>query len=122
MKDANYGPFYAAGLYPQLAQLFRWHGYALAVHGSVANDFDLIAVPWVATASEPSEVIAAVLKKFAVEKLGSDQPTTKPLGRVAYKVHLSFSSCALDISFTPRVSGAAHKDVVRDDWRFGCVG
>lgn len=47
MKPANNAPFYAAGLYPKLADIFRSHGYALAVHGSVGTDFDLIAVPWV---------------------------------------------------------------------------
>src|SRR5271154_4799160 len=45
VKPANNGPFYAAGLYPKLAEVFRSHGYALAVHGSLASDFDLVAVP-----------------------------------------------------------------------------
>jgi len=27
MKPANNGPFYAAGLYPKLAEVFREHGY-----------------------------------------------------------------------------------------------
>lgn len=104
MKPANYGPFYAAGLYPKLAEVFRDHGYALSVHGSVGTDFDLIAVPWVYEAADPLDVIDACLKRFAFEKLGEPRkPTAKPHGRVAYKLHMSFGTCSLDISFTPRL-------------------
>jgi len=103
MKDPNNGPFYAAGLYPKLAKVFREHGYALAVHGSVGSNFDLIAVPWVDEAGDPRDVIEACLKKFAFEKIPEQtKPTPKPHSRHAYKLHLSFGDCALDISFTPR--------------------
>ena len=102
MKPSNYGPFYAAGLYPKLSELFRSHGYALAVHGSVGTDFDLIAVPWVDEAGDPADVITEVLSKFAFDEMPAHGPTTKPHSRVAYKLHMSFGDCALDISFTPR--------------------
>lgn len=103
MQSANNGPFYAAGLYPKLAEVFKAHGYALAVHGSVASDFDLIAVPWVEEAGDPTDVIEACLKKFAFDKIPDQRkPTPKPHSRVAYKLHLSFGDCSLDISFTQR--------------------
>ncbi len=38
----------------------RIHGYALAVHGSLARDIDLIAVPWRPDVSTPTEVAEAV--------------------------------------------------------------
>ena len=101
MKPSNNGPFYAAGLYPKLSELFRSHGYALAVHGSVGTDFDLIAVPWTDEAGDPADVIAECLSKYAFDKMFHG-PTTKPHSRVAYKLHMSFGDCALDISFTPR--------------------
>ncbi len=104
MKPANYGPFYAAGLYPKLAEVFRKHGYALAVHGSLANDFDLIAVPWIDNVSAPSAVIAEILENFAVGFRDQDKPDMRPHGRAAYKLALSFGDCALDISFTPQLS------------------
>jgi hypothetical protein len=103
MKPANNGPFYAAGLYTKLAEVFRSHGYALAVHGSVACDFDLIAVPWVDEAADPDDVVTALLARFALKRTDLDrEPTPKPHGRIAYSVHLSFGDCCLDISFTPR--------------------
>ena len=108
MKDPNYGPFYAAGLYPKLAKIFREHGYALAVHGSVGTDFDLIAVPWRAeNVTEPDAVIAVIFDRYDFKRANPDRipkPEAKPHGRIAYKVHLSFDTCSLDISFTPRAT------------------
>ena len=101
MKPANYGPFYAAGLYPKIAEVCRWHGYALAVHGSLANDFDLIALSWGVEVSEPSEVVAELVNTFAFER-DIPEPTTMPHGRVAYTIPFSFAECRMDLSFTPR--------------------
>ena len=36
----TYAAVYAAALYPDLCKLFQKHGYALAVHGSLARDFE----------------------------------------------------------------------------------
>jgi hypothetical protein len=102
LKPANYGPFYAAGLYPKLAEIFRAHGYALAVHGSLANDFDLIAVPWIAEAGEPQVIAEEIQKRFAARFSRCDEPSARPHGRIAYKLALSFDNCSLDVSFTPR--------------------
>lgn len=41
MQAANHAPIYAACLYPELAESFRTKGWALAVHGSLARDFEL---------------------------------------------------------------------------------
>ena len=107
MKPANYGPFYAAGLYPKLAEVFRSHGYALAVHGSVGTDFDLIAVPWrEENVSDPEAVIAVLFARYDFKHSNPErmpQPEAKPHGRIAYCLNLSFDTCALDISFTPRL-------------------
>ena len=116
MQKANYGPFYCAGVYPKLAEIFREHGYALAVHGSVASDFDLIAVPWIDAAAEPAAVIAKVFERFVFDKTDPCEPTSAPHGLVKYKLHMSFGSCSLDICFVPRldlvpggrVSGSGH--------------
>ncbi len=60
MKDANFGPLYAACLYPEMAEIARKHGYALAVHGSLARDFDLIAIPWTENPSTSQQVVSAI--------------------------------------------------------------
>jgi hypothetical protein len=52
MKDPNRAPFYAC-LYHGLCSVARKHGYALAMHGSVVTDLDLVAVPWTKEAVDP---------------------------------------------------------------------
>lgn len=93
----NYGPVYSAAMYPDLAKIFQAHGYALAVHGSLARDFDLIAFPWVENPSEPSQVIKHVVSEFAVTT--DWLPALRPHGREAYILNCGFGNCAIDISF-----------------------
>lgn len=97
----SFAPFYAAGMYPELAKMFQEHGYALAVHGSMARDFDLIAVPWVSRPKSHKTVIKAIEKRWAIEF----PITSKKMkhGRIAYNVSVSFGTCYLDISFFPGV-------------------
>lgn len=97
----NYGPVYAAALYPELAAIFVKNGWALAVHGSLARDFDLIAVPWIEEPATPDFVLAEVMEKFAVEYIG--EPTDKPHGRISHTLSIGFGECAVDLSFTPIV-------------------
>lgn len=96
----NYGPVYAAAMYPDLARIFVDHGYALAAHGSLARDFDLIAIPWVDKPSTHDVVIDAILSKFAIEIIG--EPTCKPHGRVSHSLSVGFGCCQVDLSFMPR--------------------
>ena len=93
----NYGPVYAAAMYPDLAKIFQSHGYALSVHGSLARDFDLIAVPWAENLSSPQTVLADVFKNYAVRQIG--EPGKKNHGRVAYTISCGFGECAIDLSF-----------------------
>ena len=96
----NYGPVYAAALYPGLAEITRRHGYALAVHGSLARDFDLLCVPWVEQPSTPEEVIESITQEYAVELRGGP-PTEKPHGRRAWTLSVGFGECYIDLQFMP---------------------
>lgn len=102
MKPANYAPLWV-GCYPELAEIFRSHGYALAIHGSLGRDFDLIAVPWIEYPSEPETVIKAVTEQYAFRYHGGHEH--KEHGRHAYTLTLSFGECFVDLSFTPRIFG-----------------
>ncbi len=109
----GFGPIYAAGMYPKLAKIFQKHGYALAVHGSVMNDFDLIAVPWVETVSEPEVVLADVYKSLSL--INKSGPSVRAHGRRAYMLNISYARCALDISFVQPSGGWKIEVEPRDD-------
>ena len=95
----NFGPVYAAALYPRLCSIFQKHGYALAVHGSVARDFDLIAVPWAKRVSPREVVLAEAFSKIALRREG--EPVMREHGRIAYSISIGFGECACDLSFLP---------------------
>lgn len=99
MKSANNAPVYAS-LYAELAEVFQTHGYALAIHGSLARDFDLVAIPWVHSPANPLTVLQAIEKAFALKIAGPPEP--KPHGRSAYSMVFAGGIACLDISFTPR--------------------
>lgn len=63
----NYAPLYAAAMYPLLASICHEHGYALAVHGSLANDFDVIAIPWCKEVSTPRKLMNVIQKQTALK-------------------------------------------------------
>lgn len=92
----NYSPVYAA-LYPAFAKIFQKHGYALAIHGSMARDFDVVAIPWGEKLSKPEVVIKEITKEFAIDQIG--EPSRRNHGRIAYTISIGHGECALDLSF-----------------------
>jgi len=100
MKPANFAPVYV-GMYPPLAEIARKHGYALAVHGSMGRDFDLIAIPWVDGAANPQDVVDSITAEFALKEIGT--PDIKEHGRIRYTLRVSFGECFVDLSFMPLI-------------------
>lgn len=101
MKPANFAPVYAC-LYPGLAEIARAHGYALAAHGSLARDFDIVCIPWVERPSPPQKVVDAITKAFAIRQIGA--PELRLHNRLVYTISVQFGECSLDLSFMPTVS------------------
>jgi hypothetical protein len=71
--------------YPSLRRVAKEHGYALAIHGSLARDFDLIAVAWTAEASPPDVLVEAMC---AANQLLVTVPDAgnKPHGRMGFTI------------------------------------
>jgi hypothetical protein len=103
-------------LYPMLVSIARRHGYALAVHGSLHRDFDLVAIPWVEEASDALTLIKAIKRATRTvthheenDHLVKDcAPNLKPHGRVAYSLHVTnygMYAGYLDISVMPKKKG-----------------
>lgn len=94
-----------ATMYPSLAAIAREHGYALALHGSMARDMDLIAVPWTEEAGEPEDLIAA-LQEYTICYLSpADKlPVLRPHGRKVWSLHFETGgSDYIDLSVMPRL-------------------
>lgn len=98
----NFGPVYAAAMYPDLARIAQSHGYALAVHGSLARDLDLVAIPWAEELSPVESVLKSMTEEFSIE-VSADSPARRNYGRVAYTLICGFGHCQIDISFFPYI-------------------
>lgn len=93
-----------AALLPILQEKIRPLGYALAVHGSMNRDFDLIAVPWdegaVAPASDVHRAIFDAVSPYRVPNI-KHGPEKKPHGRIGWIIPLH-AGAAIDLSVMPR--------------------
>ncbi|MFA5394442.1 MAG: hypothetical protein WC346_00300 [Methanogenium sp.] len=100
-------------IYPMLLQIAKDHGYTLCVHGSLHRDMDLVAIPWIKEASDPldlihdiKEIIGVVFHHEETDYIeGSDKPTAKPHGRLAWSLHVTNKGMYggyLDISVMPK--------------------
>ena len=101
-------------LYPELVRIAREHGYALAVHGSVQRDFDLVAIPWAEEATDALTLVKALKAATGGVTTNSEfddlipscSPTPKPHGRVCYSIHFTERGAQgpyIDLSVMPRV-------------------
>lgn len=96
-RPCNFTPrtreFYRA-LMPALRFVAQRCGYALAVHGSLKTDIDLIAAPWRDHAVS-AEYLAGEIQKVTKVIIGTARtrecdpnPTKKPCGRLAWSFYL----------------------------------
>lgn len=87
---------------PLLAEVAREHGYALAVHGSMQRDLDLVAIPWIDGPSGPVELVGALFDRLrfasAIDK--PDGPTARPHGRLGWIIRLD-GGAYIDLSVMP---------------------
>lgn len=98
MKPPVMAPLYVA-IYPELCELFRSHGFALSIHGSLAKDFDLIAVPWAESVSSPETVLQSLESEFGMKSVHGAVATQKNHGRKCYTVIMGCGTCYIDLSF-----------------------
>lgn len=97
-------------LYPMLCEIARPLGYALALHGSMNRDMDLIAVPWIEEAEKPERLVDAIKERIDGYTGWDNHPgKLRPHGRrgwlIWFKgVDLPFGGGAcIDLSIMPRI-------------------
>lgn len=112
-------------LLPALRAVARSKNYALAYHGSLSRDIDIIAVPWTEQACEPLELFEAL--RAEAERVSGHtafvlndekakptdylkrSPEPKAHGRLGWAIHIAGTATYLDLSIIP--TGQAHADV-----------
>lgn len=91
-------------LVPILTKAARECGYALGLHGSMARDLDLIAVPWIEDATDADTLVARLVEAcggFLREERAQRDPVARPHGRLAWSIHLG-GGPYIDLSVMPR--------------------
>lgn len=96
-----------AMLYPRLREVARQHGYALALHGTLEKDLDVLACPWVEGASDADALAEALRDRLGGAFAGGPEHhgSVKPHGRRAWTILLLGSAGYVDLSVMPLVAG-----------------
>lgn len=99
--------FYRSAL-PKIREAAKECGYAVAVHGSLRRDLDLIAVPWKDEHADKDVLAHAVMRAACGMTLNGFRWENKPLGRVA----VSFPVCWTERSESfPNETNLGHIDL-----------
>lgn len=84
-------PVFYAVLYNDFKRAALELGYALAMHGSMHSDMDLIAVPWIENAKPIEDLVAAINDCIGHTVWAEHNLTNKvekPHGRVTYTLSI----------------------------------
>lgn len=97
-----------AQLLPKIREAGKTLGYAIAIHGSMSRDLDLLAAPWIENAQPAEalvEVIADAVRGFVIGDVTArgtvDQPTIQPHGRRSWNICWG-GNPMIDLSVMPR--------------------
>lgn len=87
-------------MWPLFREIALDLGYTLALHGSMASDMDLLAVPWIEDA-KPVEDLIKAFSDCIGDTIWKDKHFTsfekRPHGRVAYTLNI-YSDFYIDLS------------------------
>lgn len=99
-----------AQLLPRIRARAKEMGYALAIHGSMNRDLDILAVPWVEEAAAPPVLVQAIAEETQSYVLGDldkraglDGPTIQPHGRLSWNLCWG-GKAFIDLSVMPPIS------------------
>jgi hypothetical protein len=105
-----------AWMIPHITQVARKFGYAIGLHGSMARDLDIIAVPWTDSAA-PAEALIEAIRDAVGGNIRNDErtkgnewdestrnPCSKPHGRRAWSIYFSGHRFYIDLSVMPRLT------------------
>ncbi len=97
--------FYAT-IWNDLRQAAMDCGWALGLHGSLASDMDIMAMPWIEGATTADYMVDSLIKCFGfsdfwIKYQMQVDKTSKPNGRVVYTIPI-YADFYLDINVIER--------------------
>lgn len=95
-------PSYYAHLYAMMVPVARDYGYALALHGSLARDLDVVAVPWRENPASRLELAKALTEAVGGFEASEFTPGVRPHGRLCWTIHLG-GGPFIDLSVMPPI-------------------
>lgn len=87
-------------MWPDIKQVAINNGWAVGLHGSLASDMDIMAMPWTKEAIPAMELMKKIddlLTKPDVLYYGIKKTTDNPNNRVVYTIHI-WADFYLDIN------------------------
>lgn len=103
----NGRPAFYAAVYEDIRQCAMDRGWAVALHGSLSSDMDIIAMPWESWASSFKILVMAISDLFDGNQISDNYTITyheKPHGRIVATIPI-FGDFYLDISTMPAKDG-----------------
>lgn len=93
-------------LLPPMRAAARAAGYALAVHGSLARDIDIVAVPWTDQAISADKLLQLLVGVVSgvIPRAWATEFTDKPHGRRAATINHGGFLAEIDLSVMPVTS------------------
>lgn len=90
-------PVLYAFLYMRMVDVLRPLGYAVALHGSMMNDLDVVAIPWIKEAVGDAAVLEELKEQLGLVMISGDMGD-KPHGRRAWSLVWKDSHLVVDLS------------------------
>jgi hypothetical protein len=123
-KDHDFGSLVCiySQLLPRLREAGKKMGYAIALHGTMQRDLDLLAVPWVEEAAPAEDLVQFVAEAVSgfvigdVTNRGGDIPTIQPHGRRSWNICWG-GKAFIDLSVMPRGRGCRRRAERRSQQR-----
>lgn len=99
-----------AQILPKIRAAAKDLGYAIAIHGTMARDFDLVAIPWTEQAADPAALVKMIAETVGGYVIGAlrahgcvdESPTVKPHGRRSWNICWG-GNPFIDLSVMPRI-------------------
>lgn len=96
----NGRPAFYASMYEDIRKTAMDLGWAVALHGSLKSDMDIMAMPWVENSTSFETLVRSIVKLFEDNELANEYTinyTCKPHGRIVATIPI-WKNFYIDIS------------------------